>query len=118
MSARPKFASIDEYIDAAAPVAQPILEEIRALARATVPAATETISYQMPAFRRPRVFFYFAAFKAHIGIYPPVKGDEALAAELAPFRGPKGNLKFPLNEPMPYELIGRVIAALDGEING
>ena len=118
MSARPKFASVDEYIAAAVPEVRLILEGIRALARATAPGAMETISYQMPAFKRRRVFFFFAAFKAHIGIYPPVQGDEALAVELKPYRGPKGNLKFPLSEPIPYELIGRVIAALDREING
>ncbi len=115
MSERPYFASIDAYIASAAPEVRPILEEIRMTIRQTVPDATEAISYQMPAFKRKSVFIYFAAFKNHIGVYPPVTGDEALAAALEPFRGPKGNLKFPLSEPIPYDLIGRVAQALAAE---
>ena len=112
MSARPRFDDIDAYIAAAAPAAREILEEIRALIKRRVPEATESISYQMPAFKLGRVFIYFAAFKHHIGVYPPVKGDAELSRELEPFRGEKGNLKFPLDEPMPYDLIGRVVEAL------
>jgi hypothetical protein len=59
-----------------------------------------------------RTFFYCAAFKKHIGIYPPVTDDHRLILETAPFRGPKGNLSFLLNEPLPIELIGRVALAL------
>lgn len=76
-----------------------------------MPGATECISYQMPAFRHKKVFFYFAAFKSHIGVYLPVQ-DQDLVAELARYRGPKGNLQFPLNEPMPYALIARVARSL------
>ncbi len=112
MSERPQFATIDAYIVSAVPEVRPILETIRTTIRQAVPDATEAISYQMPAFRLDSVFIYFAAFKQHIGVYPPVIGDEALAAALEPYRGPKGNLKFPLSEPMPYELIGRVAEAL------
>lgn len=92
-----------------------MLEAIRRQVLAAVPDATECISYQMPALKKKKVFFYYAAFKQHIGIYPPVKGDAALAAELAPFRGPKGNLQFPLSAPMPYDLIARVAVALAEE---
>lgn len=70
------------------------------------------MSYNMPAFKRDRVFFYFAAFKKHIGIYPPVRTSAALIRELAPYRGPKGNLSFPLDEPIPIDLIGRVAQEL------
>lgn len=115
MSERSSFANIDVYIASAAPEVRPILEEIRRTIKQAVPQATEAISYQMPAFKHPTVFIYFAAFKKHIGIYPPVTGDETLASELEPFRGPKGNLKFPLDQPIPYELIGRVAAALAQE---
>jgi uncharacterized protein YdhG (YjbR/CyaY superfamily) len=104
--------SIDAYIAACPPQVRPVLQRIRRIVRRTVPAATETISYRMPAFRLERTFIYFAAFKNHIGIYPPVRADKALAKALAPYRGPKGNLKFPLDRPMPYELIARVVAAL------
>lgn len=77
-----------------------------------VPGATRCIGYNMPAFKLQRIFFYFAAFKHHIGIYPPVKDDAALIAETAQFRGPKGNLSFPYKEELPLALIGRVAEAL------
>ncbi len=112
MNDRPRFSTVDEYLAAVPSGVRPILEEIRALVKRTVPDAQETISYQMPAFRRKGVFFYYAAFKKHIGIYPPLHGDEALEQELLPYRGEKGNLKFPLNQPMPYDLIARVAVAL------
>jgi uncharacterized protein YdhG (YjbR/CyaY superfamily) len=101
-------ASIDDYIAAQAGAVQPILQRIRAIVREEAPAAQETISYRMPALRLGGVLLYFAAFKKHIGIYPPVRGDAALLRALAPYRGEKGNLSFPLAEAMPYELIRRV----------
>ncbi len=76
--------------------------------REEAPDADETISYRMPAFMQGGALIYFAAFRKHIGIYPPVHGDAALLDALAPYRGPKGNLSFPLDQPMPYELIRRV----------
>ena len=110
-----KITDIDAYIASASPEVRDILKRIRQVVRAAVPAATETISYQMPAFKLERVFVYFAAFKKHIGVYPPVKGDRKLQKELLPYRGDKGNLKFPLREPIPYELIDRVASALSRE---
>lgn len=110
MSSKP--ATIDHYIAAAAPEARDILQQIRTTVTRLVPDASETISYRMPAFRRKRVFFCFAAFKNHIWIYPPVKGDRRLKLDREPYRGDKGNLRFPLSEPMPYDLISRVAKAL------
>jgi uncharacterized protein YdhG (YjbR/CyaY superfamily) len=115
MEKHPKFTSIDGYLASLPHDEQLILTKIRRIVKAKVPAAIETISYQLPAFKLDKVFIYFAAFKKHIGIYPPVKGDGKLKKELLPYRGEKGNLKFPLDEPMPYELIGRVAAALSKE---
>lgn len=114
MPSRSSFATIDDYLAAATPVARPILEALRARVRALVPEATETISYQMPAFRLGRTFIYFAAFKQHIGIYPPVSGDPALSAALAPFSNAKGNLRFPLDQALPEALIDQVVLALAG----
>lgn len=105
-------ADIDQYIEAASPEARPVLRKIRKLVAVAVPAATETISYRMPAFKTRRVFFFFAAFKKHIGVYPPVVNDRALMVELVPFANDKGNLSFPLSSPVPYRLIGRVAKAL------
>jgi uncharacterized protein YdhG (YjbR/CyaY superfamily) len=112
MTGRPKFNNIDDYIASASPETKPILEEIRMRIQATVPDAKETISYQMPAFKLGRTFIYFAAFKNHIGIYPPVENDKNLIHALLPFRNEKGNLRFSLCKPIPYELIGKVAAAL------
>jgi uncharacterized protein YdhG (YjbR/CyaY superfamily) len=112
MAERPKFANIDDYLASVSPECKLILGEIRKLIQVKIPNAKETISYQMPAFKLSRTFIYFAAFKKHIGIYPPVRGDKTLMDELLPYAGEKGNLKFPLDQPMPYELIGRVVVAL------
>jgi uncharacterized protein YdhG (YjbR/CyaY superfamily) len=100
--------TIDDYIAAQETAVQPILRIIRAIVREEAPEAQEAISYRIPAFLHGGALFYFAAFKKHIGIYPPVRGDAALLRALAPYRGPKGNLSFPLAKAMPYELIRRV----------
>jgi uncharacterized protein YdhG (YjbR/CyaY superfamily) len=63
----------------------------------------------MPAFRGHGIIVYFAAFKNHIGIFPPIQGDARLDKALARYRGPKGNLRFPLDEPIPYDLIERIV---------
>ena len=107
--------SVDQYMMSVPPRARRVLKEIRRIVKRRVPAATETISYRMPAFRHVRIFIYYAAFKEHIGIYPPIRRDKALAKALAPYRGPKGNLKFPLDRPIPYRLIARVVDALSRE---
>jgi uncharacterized protein YdhG (YjbR/CyaY superfamily) len=101
--------TIDEYIAASAPEAQAILTRIRNAVRAAAPEAEELISYRMPAFRLRRILVYFAAFKAHIGFFPPVSGDASLEKALSPYAGPKGNLKFPLDQPIPYDLIKRIV---------
>jgi uncharacterized protein YdhG (YjbR/CyaY superfamily) len=115
MSKTPKITSVDDYIAFASPAARGIIEQIRHIVRSAVPTASETISYGMPAFKLKKVFFSFAVFKNHIGIFPPVKGDHKLQTDLRPYRGEKGNLKLPLSKPIPYELIGRVASALSRE---
>jgi uncharacterized protein YdhG (YjbR/CyaY superfamily) len=77
-----------------------------------VPEAVETISYNIPAFRLRKVFIYYAAFKDHISIFPPLKDEPKLAQLLKPYRNAKGNLLFGHDEPMPYGLVTRVILAL------
>ena len=112
---RSPFATIDDYLASAPAPVRPALQEIRRVVSAAIPSAQETISYRMPAFKLGRTFFYFAAFKKHVGIYPPVRQDKALVKELLAYRGPKGNLSFPLDQPLPYELIRRVAVALARE---
>lgn len=101
--------TIDQYIAAASPDVRPILERLRTTIRAAAPGAHEVISYRMPAFRVHGILVYFAAFKAHIGLYPPVSGDASLEKALSPYAGPKGNLKFPLDRPIPYALVTRIV---------
>jgi len=101
--------NIDEYIAGFPPDVQEILEKIRVTIQKAVPDAEEIISYQMPAFRQNGNLVYFAAAKKHIGLYPPVTGDEKLKQEASVYAGPKGNLKFPLDEPIPYALISKIV---------
>src|SRR6516165_11673916 len=101
--------TIDEYIALFPPHVQEILQKIRLTVRGVAPDAEEIISYRMPAFRRKGILIYFAAFKNHIGLYPPIKGDPALLKAVAPYAGEKGNLRFPLDEPIPYKLIERIV---------
>jgi uncharacterized protein YdhG (YjbR/CyaY superfamily) len=101
---------IGEYIAAFPPGVQTILRKIRATVAAAAPDAAEKISYRMPAFFQDGVLIYFAAFKNHIGVFPPVSGDPGLERSLKRYMGPKGNLKFPLDEPMPYPLIKQIVA--------
>jgi len=101
--------NIDEYIATFAPEVQSILEKIRLTIRKAAPEAEEKISYQIPTFALEGNLIHFAAFKKHIGLYPPVKGDEKLQADLLPYKGEKGNLKFPLHQPIPYALIKRIV---------
>jgi len=102
--------SIDEYIASMPEDVRPVLQAVRATVRKAAPQAEERISYRMPAFFQGGVLVYFAAFKQHIGLYPPVQ-DASLKPLLAKYAGPKGNLKFPLSEPMPHALIGRIVEA-------
>ena len=104
------YRDLDAYIAAFPPDIRLILERIRQVAREVAPQAEERISYGMPALFQDGVLVYYAAFKKHIGLYPPV-ADAALRPLLARYAGPKGNLKFPLDEPIPYDLVGQVVAA-------
>lgn len=102
-------ANIDEYIAASRSDIQPILEKIRRIISTAAPGAREVISYRMPAFRLHGILVYFAGFKNHIGLFPPVSGDAGLERALAPYAGPKGNLRFPLDQPIPYGLIKKIV---------
>jgi uncharacterized protein YdhG (YjbR/CyaY superfamily) len=108
-AARRELRSIDEYIAGCAPEVRATLEKLRATIRRAAPGATEVISYRMPAFRLHGMLVYFAAFKKHIGMFPPVRGDAKLQAAASKYAGPKGNLKFPLDAPIPYALVARIV---------
>ena len=101
-------STIDEYISGFSPEVRAILQKIRQVVRSAAPDAEELISYQMPAFKLNGILVYFAAFKNHIGLYPPIKGDARLEKAVSPYAGEKGNLRFPLDQPIPYALIERI----------
>ena len=103
-----KPASIDDYISGFSPEVRATLQQVRQAVRNAAPDAQEVISYRIPAFRLNGVLVYFAAFKKHVGFYPPVRGDARLERAVSPYAGEKGNLRFPLDKPMPLELIERI----------
>ena len=104
------MSDIDQYIEQFPPDVQEILQKIRTTVARAVPKAEEKISYRIPAFMLDGIVIYFAAFKKHIDVFPPVR-DPKLKKEVARYAGPKGNLQFPLNERIPYALIGRIAKA-------
>src|SRR5512138_3649708 len=109
MAKSPKVATIDAYIAAFPTNVQAVLKRIRSTIRRAAPRAQETISYNIPAFRSDGMLVYFAAFKGHIGLYPPVRGDRQLERAVAPYAGEKGNLRFPFDRPIPYDLIEQIV---------
>lgn len=102
--------TIDEYIAGFPPDVQEILEKIRAIIRAEAPGAEETIKYRIPTFMLKGNLVHFAAYKKHIGFYPVPTGIEAFKDELAAYeKSGKGSVQFPLDQPMPYDLIARIV---------
>ena len=100
---------IDEYIAGFSADVQQLLQRIRAVVKKAAPDAREAIKYGVPTFVLEGNLVHFGAFKKHIGFYPPVKGDRALQEQVAAYAGPKGNLQFPLDAPIPFALIGRIV---------
>jgi uncharacterized protein YdhG (YjbR/CyaY superfamily) len=103
------FTSIDEYIAAFPKEIQKILEEVRATIKAVAPDAEEKISYQMPTFTLKGNLVHFAAFKNHIGFYPTPTGIDKFKKELSVYEGAKGSVQFPLEKPIPYDLISKIV---------
>lgn len=107
-----KFTSHVAYFKSVPPSAREYLEAISQKIEALLPFAKPCIGYNMPAYKSDRIFIYFAAFKNHIGVYPPVKDNPALINALQPYSNEKGNLAFSLKKPMPIDLTGQVALAL------
>lgn len=112
MATARKFTTVAGYLKSLSPEARAVVEELRQLVAVEVPGADEVISYNILAFAQPKPFMYCAGFKAHVGVYPPVRDDARLLKALAPYRNEKGNLRFPLDQPMPWPLLKRVAKAL------
>ena len=105
-----KFSTVDDYISSFPEEIQEILKQIRKTIRASAPNAVETISYQMPAFKLNGVLVYFAAQKKHIGFYPTASGVKKFQKELlGNYEFSKGAIRFPIDEPIPIDLIKRVV---------
>jgi uncharacterized protein YdhG (YjbR/CyaY superfamily) len=108
--AKPKKAQdIDGYILQFPADVQAVLKKVRTTISSAAPGAMETISYTMPAFKLHGILVYFAAWEKHIGLYPPISGNKSLEKAIARYAGPKGNLQFPLDDPIPYDLIERIV---------
>jgi uncharacterized protein YdhG (YjbR/CyaY superfamily) len=106
---QPAPKTIDDYIAGFPPDIQEILEKIRTTIRQAAPDAEEAIKYQMPTFTLQGNLVHFAAFKQHIGFYPVPTGIEAFKEELSVYEGGKGSVRFPLDKPIPYNLIDQIV---------
>lgn len=105
------YQSVDEYIQSMPPDVRPVLNKIRETIIKEAPEAVENISYGMPAYKQNgKPLVYFAAFKKHIGFYATPGGHTEFSTELASYKQGKGSVQFPLKEPIPYDLIRRIVA--------
>jgi uncharacterized protein YdhG (YjbR/CyaY superfamily) len=104
-----KSKDIDEYISAYPEDVQEILQKLRSEIKKSAPNSKETISYGMPAFKKGKVLVYFAAFKNHIGFYPTSSPIVAFEKELVRFKHSKGSIQFPLDKPIPYALVKKIV---------
>lgn len=103
------FKTIDEYISTFPQHVQEKLQVLRETIRKAAPTATEAISYQMPTYKLNGNLVHFAGYEEHIGLYPAPSGITAFESELAPYRHAKGSVQFPLHEPLPLELITKIV---------
>jgi uncharacterized protein YdhG (YjbR/CyaY superfamily) len=104
-----RFKSIEAYISTFPKGVQDILEKLRNTIRMSAPEAEETINYQIPTFKLNGNLVHFAAYKNHIGFYPTPSGIEAFKKELSPYEVAKGSVKFPINKPLPFDLLRRIV---------
>jgi uncharacterized protein YdhG (YjbR/CyaY superfamily) len=104
-----EYKTIDEYIALFPEDVQKIMQKIRQIIHEVAPEAKEAISYQMPAFKLNGNLVYFAGFKSHIGFYPTPSGTETFQKELSPYKSGKGSVRFPLDQPIPYDLIKKIV---------
>jgi uncharacterized protein YdhG (YjbR/CyaY superfamily) len=109
MVPRPEHKGVGAYITAAPRRVQPMLRRVRSTIRKAAPKAQETISYRIPAYLLNGPLIYFAAFKDHISVYPAPRGAPEFKEELAAYKGGKGTVQFPLDKPIPFGLIARIV---------
>jgi uncharacterized protein YdhG (YjbR/CyaY superfamily) len=109
MAPRVKFSSIDEYIASFPEETQKLLSQVRATIKKAAPEAGETINYGIPTFTLSGNLVHFAAFKNHIGFYPTSSGIETFRKELSVYDGSKGSVQFPIDKPLPLDLITKIV---------
>ncbi|AGG06696.1 MULTISPECIES: iron chaperone [Dehalococcoides] len=102
--------SIDKYIKGFPENVRNILQDLRQAIHEQAPKATETISYGIPTFKQNGNLVHFGAYKNHIGFYPTPSGIKAFEKELSAYEISKGTVRFPLNEPIPYSLVKKIVA--------
>lgn len=101
---------VDQYISAFPEDVQVILRKIRSIIKKAAPDAVESIAYHMPAYKtNKKVLVYFAGFKQHIGFYATPSGHEEFSRELSKYKHGKGSVQFPLDKPIPYDLIKQIV---------
>jgi uncharacterized protein YdhG (YjbR/CyaY superfamily) len=105
-----KYATVDEYLSALPSSTKALMQEVRNTIKKAAPEAEELISYNMPAFRLNGMLVWYAAYKGHIGFYPKNSGITAFKKELSGYKGAKGSVQFPLNKPMPLDLIRKIVS--------
>jgi uncharacterized protein YdhG (YjbR/CyaY superfamily) len=119
MAGRSRAGSMDEYIAEFPPETRMALEEMRALISAEAPGATETMSYAIPTFDlNAEHLVHFAGYAKHVGFYPGASGIEAFEEDLKPYKSAKGSVQFPLGQPLPAELIRRMVRFRVAESGG
>jgi uncharacterized protein YdhG (YjbR/CyaY superfamily) len=106
---RIRFIDIDSYIGSFPEKTQKLLQEVRETIKKAAPEAEQTINYGIPTFKFRGNLVHFAGFKNHIGFYPTASGIEAFKKELSVYEGAKGSVRFPLDKPIPFELIERIV---------
>jgi len=109
MEATSKFKTVDEYLSVLPAKTKSILKKLRTTIKQAAPQAEEAISYNMPAFKLKGMLVYYAAYKEHIGFYPTPSGIEAFKKELSVYEGAKGSIKFPIDKPLPLDLITSIV---------
>ncbi|HEY6978708.1 MAG TPA: DUF1801 domain-containing protein [Chitinophagaceae bacterium] len=104
-----KFKTVDEYISAFPAGTKKILQEVRKTIKAAAPQAEDVISYNMPASRLNGILVYYAAYEKHIGFYPTASGIKIFQDQLADYKFSKGAIQFPIDKPMPFDLITKIV---------
>lgn len=109
MDVTTRFSSVDEYIKVFPGKTKTLLEKLRKTIKRAAPQAEEVISYNMPAFKLHGALVYYAGYKNHIGFYPTTSGIAAFRKELSVYKGAKGSVQFPLDHPLPVDLVTRIV---------